>query len=102
MGVGLLEACKGAVSCPTAYALAQVFMLFRNVERVNRLWRQSANAERVVSDPSYLVFDEWWGPLSDDLSAVVGREESRGNIRVHHGMLRGMVKQHTGKQCGER
>jgi len=34
-----------------------VFMLFRNVDRINRLWRQSRDASRVLSDPAYLV----WG-----------------------------------------
>lgn len=65
-----------------------VFMLFRNVPRINRLWRSSADASRVVTDPSYLAFDEWWGPLADDLSAVIGREERSGTIRVYHGSKR--------------
>ena len=65
-----------------------VFMLFRNVPRVNRLWRASTDASRVITDPSYLAFDEWWGPLADDLSAVIGREERSGTIRVYHGSQR--------------
>eukprot|EP00908_Phaeocystis_cordata_P026612 Transcript_9105.p1 GENE.Transcript_9105~~Transcript_9105.p1 ORF type:complete len:254 (+),score=18.60 Transcript_9105:594-1355(+) len=61
-------------------------MLVRNDARVNRLWREAAGAERVLSDPTYLVFDEWWGPLSDDFSDVVGREAANRSRSVHYGM----------------
>eukprot|EP00965_Chrysotila_dentata_P242044 6204658-Pleurochrysis_carterae.AAC.2 len=32
-----------------------VFMLMRNTPKINRLWRRSADAARVLSDPKYLV-----------------------------------------------
>ena len=38
-------------------------MIYRNSRPVSRLWRNSPDAARVLSDPKYLVFDEWWGPL---------------------------------------
>jgi len=62
-----------------------VFMLFRNVDRINRLWRQSRDASRVLSDPAYLVWDEWWGELSDNFPALVGREAEAGRLRLHLG-----------------
>ena len=59
-----------------------VFMLFRNVPRVNRLWRLSSDAPLVLRSSKYLIFDEWWGPLADDFCTVLGREHDRGTIRL--------------------
>uniref|UniRef100_A0A7S4EVU6 Uncharacterized protein n=1 Tax=Chrysotila carterae TaxID=13221 RepID=A0A7S4EVU6_CHRCT len=60
-----------------------VFMLMRNTPKINRLWRRSADAARVLSDPKYLVFDEWWGqPRIDDFASVVGRAIDAGEMRV--------------------
>ena len=39
-----------------------VFMLFRNVRRINRLWRQSPVISRVLSDPAYLVWGTYASP----------------------------------------
>ena len=64
------------------YNSSGVFMLFRNVPRVNRIWRLSSNASLVLRTSNYLIFDEWWGPLADDFSTVLGREHDRGNIRL--------------------
>lgn len=38
------------------------FMLYRRSKQVDALYRRSAEWRRVVRDPSYMVFDEWWGP----------------------------------------
>ena len=46
--------------CMCACAVG-VYMLLRNSHRVNRLWRQSTDADRVLADERYLVFDEWCG-----------------------------------------
>ena len=59
-----------------------VFMLFRNVPRVNRIWRLSSNASLVLRTSKYLIFDEWWGPLADNFCTVMGREHENGNIRL--------------------
>ena len=50
-----------------------VFMLLRNTPRLTALWRRSSDADRVLSDPRYLVFDEWWGNSKDNFAAVIGR-----------------------------
>lgn len=60
-----------------------VFMMLRNVPAVNRAWRRSADAPRVLSSPSYLVFDEWWGESRDNFAATLGREHDAGRLRVH-------------------
>ena len=65
-----------------------LLMLFRNEARVNRLWRGSADAPRVLSDPRYLVFDEWWGSSKDNLAAVLGRAHDAGRIRLSAGIPR--------------
>ena len=74
------------VLCPYAPPLnaSGVLMLYRNVPRVNRAWRASSEAERVLSSPSYLVFDEWWGDLrgKDNLAAVLGRQAEAGVLRL--------------------
>ena len=61
-----------------------VLMLYRNIPRVNRAWRASSEAERVLSSPTYLVFDEWWGGLHDkeNLAAVLGRQAEAGVLRL--------------------
>mmetsp|Transcript_15352 Transcript_15352/g.29949 ORF Transcript_15352/g.29949 Transcript_15352/m.29949 type:complete len:468 (-) Transcript_15352:444-1847(-) len=59
-----------------------VFMLFRNDRFVNRLWRRSADAQRVLSDPNYLVWDEWWGTLKDPFPSVIARESKMGRLRT--------------------
>ena len=60
-----------------------VFMLWRNVRHVNRLWRRSANASLVLASPRYFVFDEWWGASDlDHIGRVIGREVERGAIRL--------------------
>ena len=60
-----------------------VFMLWRNVRHVNRLWRRSANASLVLASPRYFVFDEWWGASDlDHTGRVIGREVERGAIRL--------------------
>lgn len=55
---------------PAPYNTSGVFMLFRNTPRVNSLWRRSADVPRVLSDPTYLCFDEWWGASADNMAAV--------------------------------
>ena len=64
------------------YNSSGVFMLFRNVPRVNRIWRLSSDASEVLRTSEYLIFDEWWGPLADDFSTVLGREHDKGTIRL--------------------
>lgn len=64
-----------------------VFMLYRNAESVNRLWRTAATAERVLATPQYLAFDEGgWGALRghDSLATVLAREAAAGRIRAWH------------------
>ena len=74
------------VLCPYAPPLnaSGVLMLYRNVARVNRAWRASSDADRVLSSPTYLVFDEWWGGLAgkDNLAAVLGRHAEAGVLRL--------------------
>jgi hypothetical protein len=74
------------VLCPYVPPLnaSGVLMLYRNVPRVNRAWRASSEAERVLSSPTYLVFDEWWGGLreKDNLAAVLGRQAEAGVLRL--------------------
>jgi len=62
-----------------------IFMLFRNTPAVNALWRKSADAPRVLSDPRYLVFDEWWGKSKDHMPAVIGREVDAKRLRMKYG-----------------
>ena len=62
------------------YNSSGVLMLLRNTPKVNRLWRRSADAERVLRDPTYLAFDEWWGASRDPFSAVIGRAQVAGDL----------------------
>ena len=60
------------------------FMLYRRSKQVDALYRRSAEWRRVVRDPSYMVFDEWWGPsLRDHMPAVIGREARQGRLRAY-------------------
>ena len=81
------------VICPYLPPLnaSGVLMLFRNAPHVTNLWRKSAAARRVLSEPRYLVFDEWWGALArdDNFARVLGREASAGRIRLHLSAARG-------------
>ena len=38
----------------------------------------------MLSSPTYLVFDEWWGGLQgrDNLAAVLGRQAEQGALRL--------------------
>ena len=60
------------------------FMAYRNSERVNNLWRRSADWRWVLEASSYSVFDEWWGPATDrdNMPRVVHREAAAGRVRV--------------------
>ena len=71
------------VICPFNAPLnsSGIFMLFRNVRRINRAWRRSADAARALSDPRYIVFDEWWGSAKDPMAAVWGRSSAAGEVR---------------------
>ena len=44
--------------------------------------------DRVLSDPHYLVWDEWWGALRDSFPVLVGREAEAGRLRLHLGDVR--------------
>ena len=78
---------RSDVICPYLPPLnsSGVLMLFRNTPEVTYLWRKSRAAHRVLSEPLYLVFDEWWGALAgdDNFARVVGREASAGRLRLH-------------------
>ena len=85
-----------------------VLMLWRNEQRVRTLWRLSRDAPRVLSSPTYLVFDEgWWGALAhaDSISAVLGREAAAGRLRLTRATARGADrwmaddKRYQGQQC---
>ena len=62
-------------------------MIYRNSRPVSRLWRNSPDAARVLSDPKYLVFDEWWGPLRGryNMPNVTRTEHLAGRVRVVNG-----------------
>ena len=74
------------VVCPFLPPLnaSGVLMLYRNEPRINTVWQQSADVQRVLSNPAYQVFDEWWGPLErrDNFARVLGRLAGRGDIRL--------------------
>jgi hypothetical protein len=78
---------RADVICPYLAPLnaSGVMMLFRNTDGVNNVWRKSSAVRRVLSDPKYLVFDEWWGALANDdnFARVLGREASAGRLRLH-------------------
>lgn len=57
-------------------------MLLRNTRQINQLWRLSSDAARVLSDPKYMVFDEWWGDARDHFPAILTREAAAGRIRL--------------------
>lgn len=61
-----------------------VLMLFRNTPVATEAWRRSSAVRRVLTSPSYLVFDEWWGALAggDNLPRVLGREADAGRLRL--------------------
>jgi len=76
------------VVCPFGRNASGVLMLFRNTPSINSLWRRSAAAARVLADPRYLIFDEWWGghlSHDDHLAGVLGREASEGRLRLASG-----------------
>lgn len=81
------------------------FMVFRNVASVNRLWRMSRDAVKMLNTTEYLIFDDWWGQL-DNLARVLARANSTGrrSVRLHldasrppqHGPLRGRAEDFRG------
>lgn len=76
------------VICPFGRNASGVVMLFRNTPSIRSLWRRSAAAARVLADPRYLIFDEWWGghlSHDDHLAGVLGREASEGRLRLASG-----------------
>lgn len=74
---------RADVICPFDAPLnsSGILMLMRNVAAINRLWRASADAARVLAAPSYQVFDEWWGAARDGMPALLGREAAAGRLR---------------------
>lgn len=70
---------------PAPYNSSGVLMLFRNLPAVNRLWRRSADAQLALTEPRYLVFDEWWGSSKDSMAVVLAREAAAGRIRLRQG-----------------
>jgi hypothetical protein len=38
---------------------------------------------QVAKDKEYLAFDEWWGPVSDNMPAIIGREVAAGRLRAY-------------------
>mmetsp|Transcript_32888 Transcript_32888/g.54324 ORF Transcript_32888/g.54324 Transcript_32888/m.54324 type:complete len:414 (+) Transcript_32888:58-1299(+) len=70
-----------------------VFMLFRNAPYVNRLWRLSADIAKVLVEPKYLIWDEWWGKLADPFPRVIGREVDAGRLKLHLAGLRPIYRE---------
>ncbi|KAL3922436.1 MAG: hypothetical protein SGPRY_004559 [Prymnesium sp.] len=60
------------------------FMVYRNSPPIRSLFRLSSQWRSVAADPSYLAFDEWWGPrLRDHMPAVIDRERKAGRVRAY-------------------
>ena len=74
------------VICPLHAPLhhAGPFMVYRNVERVNALYRRSRQWRSVVRSAEYRAFDEWWGAtLTEHMPEVVRRESAAGRLRAY-------------------
>lgn len=79
----LLDAYDTISPLPEPLFHAGPFMLYRNAPHVNSLFHRSSEWRMVVSDPRYLVFDEWWGELREHMSEVVRREAAAGRLRAY-------------------
>lgn len=84
---GLLAAHDVVSPLPAPFASCGPFMLYRNVESVNRLYRASTDLPRVLSDTKYLAFDEWWGPLrgKQHMGFVTNAAAAAGRVRLYNG-----------------
>ncbi len=74
---------------PAPFDSCGPFMLYRNTEPVNGLYRRSAQLGDVLRDARYMVFDEWWGRLRglDNMAKVTRREAEAGRLRVYNGPI---------------
>ena len=77
-------------------AAAGPFTLLRNSRTVTRAWRRSKDAQRVLIDPQYYGFDEWWGKSRHHFVAVLEELNSAGQLRVKKGGWRWCVTQLRG------
>ena len=78
---------KHDIICPLLAPLhhAGPFMVYRNVERVNALYKKSKQWRSVVRSAEYRAFDEWWGStLTDHMSEVVRRESAAGRLKAYN------------------
>lgn len=57
-------------------------MLYRNTPQVNELFTRSRNLSFVLGVRRYTVFDEWWGPLIDDMPTLIDQEARAGRLRA--------------------
>mmetsp|Transcript_63142 Transcript_63142/g.104995 ORF Transcript_63142/g.104995 Transcript_63142/m.104995 type:complete len:438 (+) Transcript_63142:189-1502(+) len=64
------------------YNASGTFMLLRNTPHITRLWRGSMDVGAILSDPTYAVFDEWWGPARDHFPKLIGKEVAAGRLRL--------------------